>query len=335
MRKSLLLLFAVVAAFVACESGPGEGTGAEQHYVQIERDTLYLGCEGGEETLFISSNSAYWSYTYDETQEWCMVYDNTDELGNRVLVVDATANDTNANRELSVIVTNGDAADELVIVQLVNDSKPATSISVAEEYYMITKESAIFSVEVEADGDYDIVIPTENFWLLHESTKVEGDKRVESFYVTSNYSEDVRCANVALVSLNATAEFEVRQWGTVDLFVEAEAKQLVFLEGRDSIRVEAIADYTVQVAEGDWVTIDTEASTDGWVVFEYTANVSESENRTAVITVATANTTKNVTLTQIPLYKPRCPRVISGLTTLVQPLQMWFRATAKTRQAML
>jgi hypothetical protein len=43
MRKSLLLLFAVVAAFVACESGPGEGTGAEQHYVQIERDTLYLG----------------------------------------------------------------------------------------------------------------------------------------------------------------------------------------------------------------------------------------------------------------------------------------------------
>ena len=310
MKKSLLLLFAVVAAFVGCQNVPGDDTGTDnqQHYVQVERDTLYLGCEGGEETLFISSNNAFWSYTYDENQEWCVVYDNMDGFGNRVLVVEATANDTKANRELSVIVTNGEAADELVIVQLVDDSKPATSISVAEESYMIAKESAPFSVEVEADGEYDIVIPNDGFWLMHEGTEVKDGKRVENFYVTANYSESVRCTTVSLVSLNTTTSFEVRQWGTVDLMVETETKQLLFLEGRDSIRVEAVSAYTATVAEGDWVTIDTEASTEGWVVFDYTANESETESRTAVISVATANTTKNITLTQIPFVQTEMPK---------------------------
>ena len=139
MKKSLLLLFAVVAAFVGCQNVPTEGGDTEQYYVQVERDTLYLGCEGGEESLFISSNNAFWSYTYDESQEWCLVYGNTDGFGNRVLVIDATANDTEANRERNVIVTNGDAADELVVIQLADDSKPASSISVAEESYMMPR----------------------------------------------------------------------------------------------------------------------------------------------------------------------------------------------------
>ena len=299
MKKSILLLFAVVAALVGCKNNPPEVMPGDTPYVQIERDTLYLGCEGGMETLFVESHNKMWDYTYDDTQEWCLVYDNIDDFSNRVLIVEAAENNTADNRELGVVVTNGDAADELVIVQLADDSKPATSIVVDSPVCTLTKESATFTIAVEADGEYEVVIPEECFWLQHDGTTEAEGKRIESFYVPANYNDNVRTVEISFKSLNTTTAVEVRQWGNVELYVDKEAMTLVFIAGRDSIRVDAIAEYTATVTEGDWVSINTEASSEEWVVFDYTENTSKEEQREAVITVSATKTTKTVALTQV------------------------------------
>ena len=181
MKKSILFLFAVVAALAGCQPNPPEVIPGETPFVQIERDTLYLGCEGGTESLFVESHDLSWDFTYDDTQEWCFVYDNMDDFGNRVLVVEAAENTSDANRELGVVVTNDDAADELVIVQLADDSKPATTIKVAQPAYSLTKESATVAIEVEADGEYEVVVPEECSWLMHESTEVADGKSILFF----------------------------------------------------------------------------------------------------------------------------------------------------------
>ena len=299
MKKSILFLFAVVAALAGCQPNPPEVIPGVTPYVQIERDTLYLGCEGGVESLFVESHSLSWDFTYDDTQEWCFVYDNMDDFGNRVLVVEAEENTSDANRELGVVVTNGEAADELVVVQLANDSKPATTINVSQSVYSFAKESTTINIEVEADGEYEVVVPEECSWLMHEATKEADGKLIESFYVLTNYGDDVRCATIEFKSLNATTQVEVRQWGTVDLFVDKDAMTLVFIAGRDSVRVNALAGYTAKVTSGDWVTIDTEASSSEWVVFDYTENADEENSREAVITISATKTTRTVALTQV------------------------------------
>ncbi|MBO5759087.1 MAG: M60 family metallopeptidase [Rikenellaceae bacterium] len=299
MKKSILFLCAVVAALVGCQNNPPEVIPGTTPFVQIERDTLYLGCEGGVENLFVESHNLSWNYTYDDSQEWCFVFDNMDDFGNRVLVVEAEENATDTNRELGVIVTNGEAADELIVVQLANDSKPATTINVSQPVYSFTKEAATITIEVEADGDYEVVIPEECSWLMHDGTAVEGDKCVESFYISANYGDDVRCVTIDFKSLNTSTKVDVRQWGAVDLFVDKEAITLVFIAGRDSVRVDAITEYTAKVTEGDWVTINAEASSDEWIVFDYTENTSKEEQREAVITISADKTTKTVALTQV------------------------------------
>lgn len=299
MKKSILFLFAVVAALAGCQPNPPEVVPGVTPYVQIERDTLYLGCEGGVESLFVESHSLSWDFTYDDTQEWCFVYDNMDDFGNRVLVVEAEENTSDANRELGVVVTNGEAADELVVVQLANDSKPATTINVSQTVYSFAKESTTINIEVEADGEYEVIVPEECSWLMHEATKEADGKLIESFYVLTNYGDDVRCATIEFKSLNATTQVEVRQWGTVDLFVDKDAMTLVFIAGRDSVRVNALAGYTAKVTSGDWVTIDTEASSSEWIVFDYTENADEENSREAVITISATKTTRTVALTQV------------------------------------
>ena len=68
MKKNLWLLLTILAAFAGCQNDtPGENGDNATPYVRIERDTLYLGCEGGVENLFVESHSLSWDYTYDDT----------------------------------------------------------------------------------------------------------------------------------------------------------------------------------------------------------------------------------------------------------------------------
>ncbi|MBP3426491.1 MAG: hypothetical protein J6K81_07245 [Rikenellaceae bacterium] len=302
MRKYLLILLAVMATFAGCQNdAPNDGKpDILDEFIEAEYDTLYLGCASSVENLiYINSHNNFWSFSYDESQEWCFVQDLIDENGKRLLMVNVEENQTQASRELSVTVTNGEAADQIVIVQLASDVVPATEITIADTLYTLTKDMGNFTVEVASDGDYEIVIPEECTWLSHDGTAEGEGVRTETFYISTNYGDDIRNTKVKFVSANASAQIEVVQWGKVDLKVNIEQKSLLFLAGRDSVLVESATDYTANVTKGDWLKINTELSKKGVVVFDYDENPSEKEERTAEITIATASTTKTVKFTQI------------------------------------
>ena len=309
MKKNLLLLFAVFAAFVGCQTdAPDDGNSGAKHFVEIECDTLYFGSTGSTVNIIsVDSHSKFWSYSYDNSQDWCYVNDHVDENGARYLNINISDNETDSDRELTIVVTNGDAADEVVIKQLVNSEKPAMSITVEQSSYTLTKDMQALTVKIEADGDYDVVIPEEYSWISYEGTTFNEGVNEVSLFVMANYGEEMRTATLSFVSPNTSAQIEVCQWGKDDLMVEVDKKNLLFLAGRDSLRVESLGDYTAEVTQGDWVTINNELSSDEWVVFDYTANESENESRTAVITLSTTSTTKEVTLTQIPYVQTEMP----------------------------
>ncbi|MBP3426490.1 MAG: M60 family metallopeptidase [Rikenellaceae bacterium] len=309
MKKNLLLLFAVIAAFVGCQNDtPDDGNPDVKHYVQAECDTLYLGsASSADNTIYINSHSNFWSYSYDESQEWCFIQDAIDENGQRYLIVETNENKTDNTRELTITITNGDAADQIVISQLVNSEKPATTISLADQSYSFPKEMTTFSVDVTTDGSYEIDIPEECTWISHDGTTKGEGVVTETFYLSANYGDEIRSVEVSLVSPNTSAKIEIIQWGKIDLKVDADKKNLTFAAGSDSLHVEAATEYTAKITEGDWVTINTELSKNGLIVFDYEMNESETDPRTAVITIATANTTKEVTLTQIPYNLTEMP----------------------------
>ncbi len=303
MKKYLLALLTVVAVFAGCQRDVpgGNDTPGVQQFVQVDRDTLYLSCDASTENiLFVSSHDDYWEFSYDSSQDWCMVYDSADESGKRNLVVEVTENTTETSREITIVVTNGDAADEFVVQQFATDYSPATKIAIANSVYTLNKEMTTFEVEVETDGDYEIEIPKESFWLIHDGTEESEGKRIESFFVSSNSTEAMRNTSVKFTSPNAEAEIAVRQWGTNDLIVTTESKTLLFLAGRDSIQVEALSKVSASVSECDWVRVNKELSSNEWIVFDYDENSDEENAREAVLTIATATTTCNVALCQVP-----------------------------------
>ena len=283
-------------ALWSCEVDPVEQGGDELNYVQIERDTLYINAEGGVENLYVESHNLMWDYTYDDGQEWCSVYDNMDDFGNRVLVVEATKNTTEANRELSVVVTNSDAADNLVVVQLADNDQKATTIE-CESEVVVERTMGSFSTEVTANGSYEVEISEDAAsWLSYE----EG-----VFYYGAHYGDEPRTATVTFRSNYASAEMTVMQLGKLDARLNRTLYTVYYKSGSTAIPVELWnKDAEVSVSENaEWLTYNAEASTKDSLKFDFTANEGDAEREVEVkITVGTTQLTAAVRQNKVAEY---------------------------------
>ena len=258
-------LVAVATMSVSCqEPEPPQGGGDVEEYLTLDpEETLYFGYEASEATVYVDSHDAFWDYTYDESQEWCVVSDLSED-GIRVLTVAVEENESGEDRELVVTVTNGEQAAQLKVVQSASDTTPATKIEVAEENYMLAKTMQTLAVNVTADGDYNVVIPEESEWISYDGQK-DG---AETFFVAENFGAEIREAVVTFQSKNTETSIVVKQWGTDDLELSVNEKMVPYIAGTDSVTVISGTTYTVSVEGGDWLTINEERSSEGQIVFD-------------------------------------------------------------------
>ncbi|MBR2333207.1 MAG: M60 family metallopeptidase [Rikenellaceae bacterium] len=298
-----LMLMMVVVAMAACTpADPQGGDKPQEDFVTLDpTETLYLGFEAEEATVYVESHDSFWDYTYDENQEWCFVRDVTeDDL--RVMVVSVTENETGEDREITITVTNGDAAAQLVVSQSASESTPATEISVEKSRYTVAKEVSTLEIPVTANGDYEVVIPEDCDWVSYDGKGENG----ENFFVSGNFAEAAREVVVTFQSKNTSTEITIVQWGTDDLSLGYSSKLIGYVAGRDSVSVVAPTGYSVEI-EADWVTYDAEASSEEWIYFDYTENESDSERREATIIVQSSSAKEELVLTQLPATNTDMP----------------------------
>ncbi len=289
-------LVAVATMSVSCqEPEPPQGGGDVEEYLTLDpEEALYFGYEASEATVYVDSHDAFWDYTYDESQEWCVVSDLSED-GIRVLTVAVEENESGEDRELVITVTNGEQAAQLKVVQSASDTTPATKIEVAEENYMLAKTMQTLAVNVTADGDYNVVIPEESEWISYDGQK-DG---AETFFVAENFGAEIREAVVTFQSKNTETSIVVKQWGTDDLALSVNEKMVPYIAGTDSVTVISGTTYTVTVEGGDWLTINEERSSEGQIVFDYDEYDNEEENRSATIIVKSTNSTEELVVTQL------------------------------------
>ena len=306
----MLAIVAFVGLSVSCEQGGQQGGGTEvTPYLELEADTLYLGYEANDEMTFIvSTHNVMWDLSYAEN-DWCTLTPNPSQGGGEILVA-VTENTTGADRELVVTVTNDDLAAQFVVKQSYNQTTPATKINVAQAAYELERQSTVLKVAVEANGGYEVVIPEDCNWVSHDGkNEVAEGQYEESFYILENFGSAEREVVVTLQSLNTTTEFTITQWGKDDLRVSVSEMMVGYIAGSDSVQVTSPNAYTVS-CDSDWLTYDaakSEASTEGWVYFDYTANEDAENAREAVLTIKTASSTKTVTITQVKVSNAEMP----------------------------
>ncbi|MBP3425445.1 MAG: M60 family metallopeptidase [Rikenellaceae bacterium] len=306
----MLTVAAFIGMSVSCTPEEKTQGGDETPYLEVEADTLYLGYEANEDVTFlVNTHSIMWDCSAAEN-DWCSLTPVPSQGGGYISVT-VTANNTGADRELVVTVTNGDLADQFVVKQSYNEVTPATEIKLETTEYVLERPSTTLKLAVEANGGYEVVVPEDCNWVSSDGRTEKGEGLYEeALYISENFGNDERSVVVTLKSLNASVDVSIKQWGKDDLRLSKSELLIGYVAGRDSIQVTSPSEYTVSVEAADgWLTYNkslSEASADGWVYFDYSEN-AEDKSREAVVTVKTSTSTKSMTITQVQVSNAEMP----------------------------
>lgn len=119
----------------------------EADKITVATRSLTFTYEGGEQPLSFSTNHAWQISWDDQGQEWCMTHPSEGSEGHVTLTVSATTNPRPESRTTTLILTAGNAREEVVVRQEAQDLPPVNTEG--NEGY--TDENLDWDLDLNAD----------------------------------------------------------------------------------------------------------------------------------------------------------------------------------------
>ena len=292
----ILSLLALVVWGGSCTTPNDEGQGNDvQPFLTLDTDTLkvsYLGTDGMEYVEVSSSRE--WSVLEDA--DWVST-----EADGSLLGVAVEANEAKESRMTTITVVSEELSKELVVLQFADTKQEATQIFVADTLTIVDAMLGSLSIEVVADGVYEVATDAE--WLKWSGQSVEGVSIVENFDYDSSFEKEPRYATITFRSENTSTSVRVMQWGTDELLIDSEELSFFFAKTTpQNILVMAKGDYEVDT-DADWLSYEICEGIITDTIKVVAANNTVTEERNATITFKSANDTKAVSVVQEALKK--------------------------------
>lgn len=176
------------------------------------------------------------------------------------------------------------------------------SVEVARTSFEVMPEGEIITLDITANVEYQVVIPSDCDWI--RSVETAND----SFEVLPNESTQERNATLVVESAGEPVSISVRQQGVPEELVFSDESASLFANGIDcaasgasqTIAFTVNCDWTVTVEGGDsWCTVSPESGEKGDASFILTISKNEEEvERTATVTLKAGDIIYHMTVTQ-------------------------------------
>lgn len=271
--------------------------------IMVAQESLFYFTDGIEFGADADSRTVYFSTNCDWTVEvitndWCKVSPSEGLTGSGNFVVSVGENTALEKRSTTVTLKAGTAEKTINVVQ----KGITASVEVARTSFEVLPEGEIITLDITANVDYRIVIPSDCDWIRC----VETDNA--TFEVLANESTQERSASLLVESVCNPVTISVLQQGMPEELVFSDESALLFANGLNCPASEiskAIAftvncDWTVTVEEGDgWCTVLPESGQKGDVSFIVTVSENEEKvDRVCTVTLKAGNIIHSMTVTQ-------------------------------------
>ncbi len=225
-------------------------------------------------------------------------YVQTKGLNSKQIVLEVAENETYDQREAKVIVKqkNGDLSGTIAIKQ---GEKFGLFLSQTE--FDLSNDAHSIDVEVKANVDYDIIIPSEcKDWVKLMKTKSLNTKNC-TFSISKNETYDAREGSITFKQKNGalSGTVSIKQAQTDAIIVEHDKYSLTYEEQQLSINISSNVDYEVIIDEEctRWINrISTKGLKEESVVFQVAEN--EGDGRSGKITFKSTSIQKTVLVQQ-------------------------------------
>lgn len=257
---------------------------------------MEFGADADNRTVYFSSNCD-WKVEV-ATNDWCKVSPSEGTTGEGSFVVSVEENTDPEERNTTVTLKAGAVEKTINVVQ----KGIQASVEVARTSFEVMPEGEIITLDITANVEYQVVIPSDCDWI--RSVETAND----SFEVLPNESTQERSATLVVESAGEPVSISVRQQGVPEELVFSDESASLFANGIDcaasgasqTIAFTVNCDWTVTVEEGDsWCTVSPESGEKGDASFILTISKNEEEvERTATVTLKAGDIIYHMTVTQ-------------------------------------
>lgn len=296
--KKIVILLAGMAVIAACsgaketpEQGGGNSGGGNTNSpvptptpsltLQSGVDTKpVLGPEGGTvEIAFTASDKWTAGIVNNRASDWLTVLPSSGTAGSGKVTISAKPNDSPDERNATVRIACGTAAQSIVLTQKQKDAFTATSTK-AE----FGKEGGLFTIQVKSNIDFDYSIDTGGAWITYVETKALKTCDI-TFSISSNEDVTRREGQITVSSSAGKESFRIYQEGdSPALLLTDNTVSVQQAGGTVTVEVKSNVDVSAAVQEGiAWVT---EVSSKAMSTHTWTFAVAENDSndsRTAEI----------------------------------------------------
>lgn len=271
--------------------------------ITVSQESLSCFTDGIEFDAGSDNRTVYFSTNCDWTAEvvtgdWCKVSPSDGKSGNGSFVISVEENTELEERNTTVTLKAGTAEKTIKVVQ----KGVAASVEVARTSFEVLPEGEVITLDITANVDYKIVIPSDCDWI--RSVETDG----ASFEVLANESTLERSASLLVESVCEPVTVSVVQQGVPEELVFADESALLFTDGLDcpaagvsqTIAFAVNCDWMVTVEGGDgWCTVSPESGQKGDASFIVTVGENkEEEERVATVTLKAGSIIHSMTVTQ-------------------------------------
>lgn len=280
MKKILTLLAIALAALTSCKPEEEEISPSEV-YLNVYYDDIVFPSDGGEDSFEIESNGE-WVITNDA--DWLTV-EPSEGKGNGLITLTASASDVYDDRNTVITVRAGDKTETFTVTQ-----KYAEALLVTKNKFDIPQEGGEFTVEVQSNISYDVLIDEDSqSWITEVPSSKALSTYTHTFSVADNPDTTKRDGCIEIIGSNGKTEtVNVYQAQKDELVLSKSVETVPAKGGEVRVQLRSNVDYEVIVPEDvDWVE-QLQSDKADELVFNVKLNSSD-RNREAKITIKDKN----------------------------------------------
>ena len=242
--------------------------------ILIEQSSYEIGAEGGVLDLPLQANM---DFEVKTSEKW-ITQVNARGLTEQVLHFNVEENLQSNERTAVITISSPNVTHEIQVIQRGKED-PFLQLSLQE--YQANSTGGVFSINVEANIEYQVIMPAEN-WI----TKTRSDGDTHFFDISPNETYDARTTEICFVNEEEGVEktVTVKQTQLETIIVPQNFYTFGPEGGTLNLLVQASVDYEVMfLTDADWIThIETRGLTEKTLCFNIASNPTADNRETSI-----------------------------------------------------
>lgn len=280
MKRLLLIVTGMLLCFACTEPNEGRRPQQPESVLAVSPGELvFTSSERTGQRIIVASNTE-WKITVDAA--WLTVSPSEGNAEESNVSIKVSENQNPEDRNAILTITAGNRTKTAMITQ-----KGKDAIIASKDKFEMPKQGGEFSVDLKYNTDYQVRIY--DSWITEVATR-SLDSRTRTFTVSKNTSASQRTGQIKFVGENTSETITVYQ-AEGDALILQERDIRVGFKGETvtvDLRTNVAYDVMIPADAQTWIT-EIDDQREDRITLEIAANPSETEERSATITVKDRN----------------------------------------------